>query len=47
MGNRNCGLFNDGRDGEDNLFVDGLSDDENRAIKEIYRSMQIACKSEG
>jgi hypothetical protein len=44
MGNRNCGLFNDGRDGDDNLFVDGLSDEENRTIKELYRNMEIASK---
>lgn len=42
MGNRNCGLFNDGRDGEDNLYVDGLTEEENRTIKELYRNMEIA-----
>ncbi len=44
MGNRNCGLFSDGRDGEDHLYVDGLSDDENRLLKEIYRYMDISSK---
>ena len=44
MGNRNCGLFNDGRDGYDHLNVDGLSEEENNIIKEIYRDMGISSK---
>jgi len=42
MGNRNCGLFNDGRDGADHLYVDGISSDENRIIKDVYKNMDIA-----
>jgi len=41
MGNRNCGLFNDGRDGDDCMFIDGLSIDDNKVIKEIYRNMDM------
>jgi len=39
-----CGLFLEKRD-YDTISVEGLSDEENRTIKEIYRQMDITSKA--
>ena len=44
MGNRisACGLFGDGREPSDRFQVDGLSEEENLLLKEMYLSMDIS-----
>ena len=45
MGNQNsCGLFDDNRKGQDYFWVDGLSEQENLTIRDVYKSMGISCK---
>jgi hypothetical protein len=45
MGNRsNCSMFYED-DQYDSYFIDGLTPDENKVIKQIYRSMDIGSKN--
>lgn len=42
MGNRNaCGFFSGDRKSDELFWVSGLSDDENKIIKDIYKQMDI------
>ena len=43
MGNlAGCGLFNDRRSMAERMWVDGLTEEENSLLKEVYSNMAIA-----
>jgi hypothetical protein len=45
MGNRNsCGLFDGDRRHDDFNLIHGLTDDENKTLKDLYKSMDISGK---
>ena len=43
MGNTGaCGLFDENRRGQDQFWIDGLTEKENLTIKELYKKMDIS-----